>query len=116
MLFQGILLAVSIFIFAGSVAALGAIVSAKPLDDLGYKGWNGDEEGFYSPYASSAYLGWAVAAAIALLVTAVLPIVSWFATYRFSLSSAICVGIFSSKQHIPVFLKFLTHCSHIATF
>lgn len=116
MLFQGILLAVSIFIYAGSVAALGAIVSAKPLDDLGYKGWNGDEEGFYSPYASSAYLGWAVAAAIALLVTAVLPIVSWFATYRFSLSSAICVGIFSSKQHIPVFLKFLTHCSHIATF
>lgn len=92
---EGILLAVSIFIFAGSVAALGSIVSAKPLDDLGYKGWNGDEEGFYSPYASSAYLGWAIAATIALLVTAVLPIVSWFATYRFSLSSAICVGIFS---------------------
>ena len=108
LLFQGILLAVSIFIFVGSVVALGAIVSAKPLDDLGYKGWNGDEKGFSSPYASSVYLGWAIAAVIALLVTAVLPIVSWFATYRFSLSSAICVGVFSSEQHF--FFCFSPNC------
>lgn len=92
---QGMLMAVSIFIFSASVVALGIIVSAKPLDDLGYKGWNGDDNGSYSPYASSAYLGWAIAAVVALIVTSVLPIVSWFATYRFSLSSAICVGIFS---------------------
>ncbi|KAJ6800790.1 calpain-type cysteine protease ADL1 [Iris pallida] len=90
-----ILLSVSIFIFTASVVGLGAIISAKPLDDLGYKGWDGDQKSFYSPYASSVYLGWAIASAIGLLVTAVLPIVSWFATYRFSLSSAICAGIFS---------------------
>lgn len=97
MYFQGIILVVSIIIFAGSVLALGAIVSAKPLDDLGYKGWDGDHRSFYSPYASSVYLGWAIASSVALLITAILPIVSWFATYRFSLSSAICVGIFACK-------------------
>ncbi|PHT29276.1 Calpain-type cysteine protease DEK1 [Capsicum baccatum] len=49
-----------------------------------------------SPYASSVFLGWAMASAIALVVTGVLPIISWFATYRFSLSSAICIGIFAA--------------------
>ncbi|KAK8943955.1 hypothetical protein KSP40_PGU018953 [Platanthera guangdongensis] len=92
---EGIILVASILIFAGSIVALGAIVSAKPLDDLGYKGWNGDHISFYSPYASSVYLGWAIASSIVLLITALLPIVSWFATYRFSLSSALCVGIFA---------------------
>ncbi|GKV30284.1 hypothetical protein SLEP1_g39111 [Rubroshorea leprosula] len=90
-----VVLVVCITLFAGSVFALGAIVSAKPLDDLRYKGWTGEEKSFCSPYASSVYLGWAMASAIALVVTGVLPILSWFATYRFSLSSAICVGLFS---------------------
>lgn len=92
---EGVVLIICIVVFAGSVSALGAIVSAKPLDDLGYKAWTGEDKSFSSPYASSAYLGWAMASAIALVVTGVLPIVSWFATYRFSLSSAICVGLFS---------------------
>lgn len=90
-------LVVCITVFAGSVLALGAIVSAKPLEDLNYKGWTGDSHSFTSPYASSVYLGWVMASVIALLVTGVLPIVSWFATYRFSLSSAICVGIFAGN-------------------
>ncbi|XP_010257664.1 PREDICTED: calpain-type cysteine protease DEK1 [Nelumbo nucifera] len=92
---EGIILAVCILVFTGSLLALGGIVSAKPLDDLGYKGWTGDEKGFTSPYASPVYLGWAMASTIALIVTGVLPIVSWFATYRFSMSSAICAGIFA---------------------
>ncbi|XP_072998652.1 calpain-type cysteine protease ADL1 [Typha latifolia] len=92
---ERILLALSMLVFAGSVIALGAIVSAKPLDDLGYRGWNGDNKSSYSPYASSMYLGWALTSAIALLFTAVLPIVAWFNTYRFSLSSAICVALFA---------------------
>ncbi|KAG2675265.1 hypothetical protein I3843_13G154700 [Carya illinoinensis] len=92
---EGVVLVICISVFAGSVLALGAIVSAKPLDDLKYKGWTGEQKGLGSPYASSVYLGWAMASAIALVVTGVLPIISWFATYRFSLSSAICVGIFS---------------------
>ncbi|XP_059628763.1 calpain-type cysteine protease DEK1 [Cornus florida] len=92
---QGAVLFICISIFTGSVLALGAIVSAKPLDDLGYKGLAGDQNNVASPYTSSVYLGWAMASAIALIVTGVLPIVSWFATYRFSLSSAICVGIFA---------------------
>lgn len=78
-----------------SVFALGAIVSAKPLDDLKYKGWTGDQKTFTSPYTSTVFLGWAMTSAIALVVSGVLPIVSWFATYRFTLSSAICVGIFT---------------------
>lgn len=90
--------------------ALGAIVSAKPLDDLGYKGWTGEQKSFTSPYASSVYIGWAMASAIALVVTGVLPIVSWFASYRFSLFSAVCVGIFTgnlsifscSKTYFPI--------------
>ncbi|XP_044505430.1 calpain-type cysteine protease DEK1-like isoform X1 [Mangifera indica] len=93
---EGVVLVVCIILFAGSVLALGAIVSAKPLEDLNYKGWTGDSHGSASPYASSVYLGWVMASVIALLVTGVLPIVSWFATYRFSLSSAICVGIFAA--------------------
>ncbi|KAL0000054.1 hypothetical protein SO802_019656 [Lithocarpus litseifolius] len=92
---EGVVLAICISVFTGSVLALGAIISAKPLDDLGYKGLSGDPKSFSSPYVSSVYLGWAMASAIVLVVTGVLPIVSWFATYRFSLSSAICVGIFS---------------------
>lgn len=91
---------VSILVFTGSVLALGAIVSAKPLDDLGYKGWSGDQRSSYSPYATSMYIGWALTSAIAVLFTAILPIVAWFATYRFSLSSAICVGLFASKLYL----------------
>lgn len=82
-------------VFVGSVLALGAIVSAKPLDDLRYKGWNGDPKILGSPYTSSVFLGWAMASAIGLVVTSVLPIISWFATYRFSLSSAIFIGLFA---------------------
>lgn len=93
---EGIVLVICITVFTGSVLALGAIVSAKPLEDLGYKGWTGEPNSFASPYASSVYLGWLMASAIALVVTGVLPIVSWFSTYRFSLSSAICVGIFAA--------------------
>ncbi|KAI4317449.1 hypothetical protein L6164_025316 [Bauhinia variegata] len=92
---EGIILIICMSVFTGSVLALGAIVSVKPLDDLRYKGWNGDQKSFASPYASSVYLGWAMASAIALVVTGVLPIISWFATYRFSLSSAISIGIFA---------------------
>uniref|UniRef100_A0A2P2KJ11 Calpain-type cysteine protease DEK1 n=1 Tax=Rhizophora mucronata TaxID=61149 RepID=A0A2P2KJ11_RHIMU len=92
---EGVVLVVCIIIFTGSVLALGAIVSAKPLDELGYKGWTGDQKTFTSPYASSVYLGWAMASAIALVVTGMLPIASWFATYRFSASSAVCIGIFA---------------------
>ncbi|KAH9329441.1 hypothetical protein KI387_001549 [Taxus chinensis] len=87
-------MAISVTIFITSVMALGALISVKPLDDLGYHGWNSDQENFTSPYTSSFYLGWAIASVFALVITGVLPAVSWFATYRFSLSSAICVGIF----------------------
>nr|XP_043613886.1 calpain-type cysteine protease DEK1 [Erigeron canadensis] len=92
---EGVVLSICISIFVGSVLSLGAIVSAKPLEDLGYKGWAGGQNSIKSPYASSVYLGWAMASVIALLVTGLLPIASWFATYRFSPSSAICVAIFS---------------------
>ncbi|KAJ9697702.1 hypothetical protein PVL29_007026 [Vitis rotundifolia] len=92
---EGVVLVICILVFAGSIFALGAIVSVKPLEDLRYKGWTGDQRTFTSPYASSVYLGWAIGSVIALVVTGVLPIISWFATYRFSLSSAVCVGIFS---------------------
>lgn len=88
-------------LFSLAVVALGAIVSAKPLEDLGYKGLTRDEKSFSSPYASSYYLGWAMASAIALVVTGVLPIVSWFATYRFTLFSAICIGIFKGISPVP---------------
>lgn len=84
-------------IFTGSIIALGAIVSSEPLDDLGYRGWNRDKKVIWSPYASSMYLGWAMSSMVALFVTCALPIMSWFGSYRFSLSSAICVGLFTSK-------------------
>ncbi|PHT92123.1 hypothetical protein T459_00005 [Capsicum annuum] len=93
---EGVVFFISISLFAGSILALGAIVSAKPLDDLDYKGSTGGRNSVTSPYASSVFLGWAMASAIALVVTGVLPIISWFATYRFSLSSAICIGIFAA--------------------
>ncbi|PHT49482.1 Calpain-type cysteine protease DEK1 [Capsicum baccatum] len=92
----GVVLFISISLFAGSILALEAIVSAKPLDDLDYKGWTGGRNSVTSPYASSVFLGWAMASVIALVVTGVLPIISWFVTYRFSLSSAICIGIFAA--------------------
>ncbi|KVH90878.1 Concanavalin A-like lectin/glucanase superfamily [Cynara cardunculus var. scolymus] len=92
---EGVVLSICISIFVGSVLALGAIVSAKPLEDLGYKGWAGGQNSIKSPYASSVYLGWAMASVVALIVTGLLPIASWFATYRFTVSSAICVAIFS---------------------
>ncbi|KAL9386177.1 hypothetical protein Peur_019301 [Populus x canadensis] len=92
---EGIVLIVCTIVFIGSVVALGAIVSAKPLDELGYRALTTGQKSFSSAYASPAYLGWVMASAIALIVTGVLPIVSWFATYRFSLSSAVCVGIFA---------------------
>uniref|UniRef100_A0A803QA81 Protein DEFECTIVE KERNEL 1 n=1 Tax=Cannabis sativa TaxID=3483 RepID=A0A803QA81_CANSA len=93
---EGFVLFVCMLLFTGSVLALGGIVSAKPLDDLSYKLLSGEQKGFSSPYASSIYIGWGMASAIALVVTGVLPIVSWFATYRFSLSSAVCIGIFTA--------------------
>ncbi|KAG6781829.1 hypothetical protein POTOM_014744 [Populus tomentosa] len=92
---EGIVLIVCTIVFIGSVLALGAIVSAKPLDELGYRALTTGQKSFSSAYASPAYLGWVMASAIALIVTGVLPIISWFATYRFSLSSAVCVGIFA---------------------
>lgn len=92
---EGIVLIISMSLFVGSLLALGAIVSAKPLDDLRYKGWNGDPKNLGSPYTSSVFLGWAMVSAIGLVVTSVLPIISWFATYRFSLSSAIFIGLFA---------------------
>ncbi|KAM3271158.1 hypothetical protein P3S67_029361 [Capsicum chacoense] len=92
---EGVVLFISISLIAGSILAHGAIVSSKPLDDLDYKGWTGGRNSVTSPYASFVFLGWAMASAIALVVTGVLPIISWFATYRFSLSSAICIGIFA---------------------
>lgn len=93
---EGTLFAISIVVFIASVIGLGAIVSAKPLDALGYRGWDADKKSFYSPYATSMYLGWALSSTIAVLVTGVIPIVAWFATYRFSPSSAICVGLFAT--------------------
>ncbi|KAL3654770.1 Calpain-type cysteine protease dek1 [Castilleja foliolosa] len=93
---EGAVLFICIALFAGSLLALGGIISAKPLDDLRYKGLTSDQKIVSSPYASSIYIGWAVASAIALIVTGVLPIVSWFATYRFSLSSAACIGLFAA--------------------
>ncbi|KAH0895228.1 LOW QUALITY PROTEIN: hypothetical protein HID58_057657, partial [Brassica napus] len=92
---KGFILWICLVVFAGSVMALGAIISSKPLDDLKYKLFSAKGNNFMSPYTSSVYLGWAMASGIALVVTAILPIVSWFATYRFSHSSAISLVIFS---------------------
>ncbi|XP_042008073.1 calpain-type cysteine protease DEK1-like isoform X1 [Salvia splendens] len=93
---EGVILFICMALFTGSLLSLGWIISAKPLDDLRYKSWTGDPKSVSSPYASSLYIGWAMASAIALIVTGVLPIVSWFATYRFSLSSAVCIGLFAA--------------------
>jgi hypothetical protein len=49
------------------------------------------------------YLGWALSSAIAVLTTGLIPIVAWFATYRFSPSSAICVGLFASTFYPTLF-------------
>ncbi|KAK7247001.1 hypothetical protein RIF29_41876 [Crotalaria pallida] len=92
---EGIALIGCMSLFAISVLALGLIVYAKPLDDLRYRGLNGDQKSLASPYTLSVFLGWAMASAIGLVVTSVLPIISWFATYRFSFSSAIFIGIFA---------------------
>ncbi|KAG2552578.1 hypothetical protein PVAP13_9KG552600 [Panicum virgatum] len=93
---ERVLFVISIAVFTASVIGLGAIVSAKPLDALGYKGWDADKNSFYSPYATSMYLGWALSSTIAVLTTGLIPIVAWFATYRFSPSSAVCVGLFAT--------------------
>lgn len=93
-------------VFCGSVLSLGAIVSATPLEDLAYKGWTGQPKSFSSQYGSAVYLGWAMASAIALLVTGLLPILSWFATYRFSMSSAACVGIFTGNGMLNLIFCF----------
>uniref|UniRef100_A0A7N1A3N3 Protein DEFECTIVE KERNEL 1 n=1 Tax=Kalanchoe fedtschenkoi TaxID=63787 RepID=A0A7N1A3N3_KALFE len=87
---EGYVLLIAFSVFAGAVVALGSIISAHPLKALEHEG-----AVFLSPYASPGYIGWALASAIALSVAAALPIVSWFATYKFSMSSVICVGIFS---------------------
>ncbi|CAI0440581.1 unnamed protein product [Linum tenue] len=93
---ERVVLVFCILLFTGSVLALGSIVSAKPLEELQYKGWTNNQAISDSPYASMVYIGWAMASFIALVVTGVLPIVSWFATYRFSLSSAVSTGIFAA--------------------
>lgn len=93
---EGAVISICVTLFTGSVAALGAIVSAKPLDVLAYKGLTGGPNSFTSPYASPVYIGWAMASAIALITSGSLPIFSWFATYRFSPSSAVCIGVFAA--------------------
>ncbi|KNA16830.1 hypothetical protein SOVF_085410 [Spinacia oleracea] len=92
---EGIAFLVCVAVFVGSVISLGVIVSFKPLDELSYNGWNADGKIYASPYASPIYLGWAMASGIALLVTGVLPVISWFATYRFSVFSGVCLVLFS---------------------
>lgn len=103
--FQRALFVITIAVFTASIIGLGAIVSAKPLDALGYKGWDADKNSSYSPYATSMYLGWALSSTIAVITTGLIPIVAWFATYRFSPSSAICVGLFASTFVLILFSK-----------
>lgn len=50
---EGLAMGISVTVFIFSLIALGTIISVKPLDDLGYRGWNGDQESFTSPYTSS---------------------------------------------------------------
>ncbi|WZZ47794.1 hypothetical protein YC2023_044053 [Brassica napus] len=110
---KGFILWICLVVFAGSVMALGAIISSKPLDDLKYKLFSAKGNNFMSPYTSSVYLGWAMASGIALVVTAILPIVSWFATYRFSHPSAISLVIFSGNRHpLSAFCPFFWVWSH----
>ncbi|XP_078428400.1 calpain-type cysteine protease family [Wolffia australiana] len=92
---EGIVLTISSMIFAGLIIALGAIISSQALDDVGYKGWNESKNISLSPYTSPTYIGWAMSSIVTLSVTCVLPIASWFGSYRFSFSSAICVSIFT---------------------
>ncbi|KAL8170914.1 hypothetical protein V2J09_022718 [Rumex salicifolius] len=92
---EGVIFLICLSVFAASVISLGAVVSAKPLEELRYKGWNGVQRSYASPYASSWYLGWLMASAVTLTATGVLPIVSWFSTYRFSISSGISLVIFA---------------------
>ncbi|CAM6110257.1 unnamed protein product [Calypogeia fissa] len=92
---EGVVMTLAMCTCVGSILALGVIICVKPLDDLSYAGWTGRQQSFQgSPYTSSFYLGWAISSALLLLLTGILPAVSWFATYRFSLSSAVCVAIF----------------------
>eukprot|EP00250_Pteridium_aquilinum_P020316 c24782_g3_i2 orf=517-6945(-) len=90
----GVKIVICTFLLAMCILAVGTIISCQPLEGLSYKGLNWQEHASSSPYASSMYIGWAVASAFALIITGALPVVSWFATYRLPLSSAICVGIF----------------------
>jgi len=86
---------VAIIMCITCIVALGVIISLSPLDDLNYHGWRSNHASFTSPYTSSIYLGWAIATAFALILSGVLPAVSWFATYRLSLSSAACIAVFT---------------------
>lgn len=104
-LFQGIAFLICVAVFVGSVISLGVLVSFKPLEELSYKGWNGVGKSYVSPYASPVYLGWAMAAVIALFVTGVLPVISWFATYRFSIFSAVCLVLFAGKYACTIFIS-----------
>ncbi|KAL2940680.1 Calpain-type cysteine protease DEK1 [Bienertia sinuspersici] len=92
---EGVALLICVVVFVGSVISLGVIVSSKPLDELSFGAWNGDGKSYISPYASPVYIGWAMASAIFLLVTGVLPVISWFATYQFSIFSAVCLALFA---------------------
>lgn len=91
---QNLVMTLAVLVCLGSIIALAGIISFKPLDELSYSGWNGKHEKSVSPYTSSLYLGWAIASALVLILTGMLPAVSWFATYRFTLSSAVCVAVF----------------------
>jgi len=106
--FQGIIFLVCIVVFVLSLVSLGVIVSYTPLEELSYKGWNGAEKAYTSPYASTMYIGWAMTSAIALTVTGMLPVISWFSTYRFSASSGICLVLFARK--LPSTLGLLIMC------
>jgi hypothetical protein len=88
---------VAIIMCITCIVALGVIISLSPLDDLNYHGWRSNHASFTSPYTSSIYLGWAIATAFALILSGVLPAVSWFATYRLSLSSAACIAVFTGN-------------------
>lgn len=96
-LLQDGVMSICIIICIVCIISLGFIISLSPLDDLKYHGWSIKEINFTSPYTSPVYLGWAIASIFALLLTGILPAVAWFATYRFSLSSATCVAVFTGK-------------------
>lgn len=91
---DGVKIVICTFLLALSILAVGTIISCQPSEGLPYRGLNWEEHPLASPYTSSMYIGWAVASVFALIITGALPVVSWFATYRLPLSSAICVGIF----------------------